>query len=67
MNLEGIKLNEMSDRERQVLYDLTCMWNLTCMCKVQTNINQKQIQIRRKKWVIIIGEGSEVGEIGEGD
>ena len=28
MDLEGIMLNEMSDRERQTLYDITYMWNL---------------------------------------
>ena len=28
MDLEGITLNEMSDRERQTLYDITYMWNL---------------------------------------
>ena len=27
MDLEGIMLGEMSDRERQILYDLTYMWN----------------------------------------
>ena len=28
MDLGGIMLNEMSDRERQILYDFTYMWNL---------------------------------------
>ena len=28
MDLKGIMLNEMSERERQILYDLTYMWNL---------------------------------------
>ena len=28
MDLEGIMLSEMSDRERQILYDITYMWNL---------------------------------------
>ena len=28
IKLEGIMLNEMSDRERQILYDLTFGWNL---------------------------------------
>ena len=27
MELEIIILNEMSDRERQTSYDITCMWN----------------------------------------
>ena len=28
MDLEGIMLSEMSDRERQILCDFTYMWNL---------------------------------------
>ena len=28
MDLEGIMVSEMSDRERQILYDITYMWNL---------------------------------------
>ena len=28
MDLEGITLSETSDRERQILYDITYMWNL---------------------------------------
>ena len=28
MNLEGIMLNEMSERERQILHSITYMWNL---------------------------------------
>ena len=28
MDLEGIMLIEMSDRERQILYVITYMWNL---------------------------------------
>jgi len=27
MDLEGIMLREMSDRERQIPYDVTYMWN----------------------------------------
>ena len=28
MDLEGIMLSEMSERERQILYDITYTWNL---------------------------------------
>ena len=28
MELEGIRLSEMSGRERQILYIITYMWNL---------------------------------------
>ena len=37
MKLEGIKWNK-SDRERQILYDLTYMWNVN----KQTNKQQQQ-------------------------
>ena len=43
MDLEGIMLSEMSDRERQILYDFTCMWNL----KNKTNEQTKQKQSYR--------------------
>ena len=39
MDLEGIMLCEMSDRERQILHDLAYMWNLK---EKQTNKKQKQ-------------------------
>ena len=29
IDLESIKLSETSQRERQILYDITYMWNLT--------------------------------------
>ena len=29
MDLEGTMLSEMTDRERQILYDITYVWNLT--------------------------------------
>ena len=28
MDLEGLKLNEIIQTERQILYDITYMWNL---------------------------------------
>ena len=40
MDLEGIMLSELSDRERQILYDLTRMWNLK---KSQTHRKRDQI------------------------
>ena len=39
MNLEDIMLSEISQTERQILYDLTNMWNLKKTLKSQT---QKQ-------------------------
>lgn len=28
MNLEGVMLSEVSDSDRQIMYDFTYMWNL---------------------------------------
>ena len=41
---------------------------LSLVCELsKTNIKQKQTQIGRKKWVVVIVEGRDVGKIGEGD
>ena len=39
IDLEIVILNEMSDTERQISYDIACMWNLK---KVQMNLFTKQ-------------------------
>ena len=52
---------DKSDRERQILYDLTYMWNLK---KTKTK-NQQNSQLQRKGWWL--PEVREVGcEMGEG-
>ena len=28
MDLKHIMLNEMSDKDRQILFDITCIWNI---------------------------------------
>ena len=41
---------------------------ISLVCELsKTNIKQKQTQIGRKKWVVVIVEGRDVGKIGEGD
>ena len=32
MDFEGVMLNEMSDKERQILYGIIDMWNLNNKC-----------------------------------
>ena len=39
MDLKDIILNEMSDRERQILYDITYMWNLK-----KPNLQKKRVE-----------------------
>ena len=43
MDLENIMLSEMSDRERQILYDITYMWNL------KNNANNANVYIKQKQ------------------
>ena len=54
---EGITLSEMSDRDKQILYDLTYMWNLknkrknkTHRKRDQTYSYQKWGEERRENW-----------------
>ena len=42
MDLEGIMLSERSDREIQVLYDISYMWNLKNTKKQLVNITKKK-------------------------
>ena len=63
MDLEGLMLNEMSDRERQILYDLTYMWTP----KNKTNKQNKMktdSQIQRTNEWLPEGRGREIGERG---
>ena len=39
MDLENIRLSEISHIERQILHDITCMWNLKI---IQINLYTKQ-------------------------
>lgn len=61
--LDSIMLSEMSDRERQMPYDFTYMWNLKTK---QTN--QKQTQIQGTNWQLPEQGGvAGAGKIGEGN
>ena len=42
MDLEGIMLSERSDREIQILYDISYMWNLKNTKKQLVNITKKK-------------------------
>ena len=58
-DLAAIMLSEMSDRERQILYDLTYMWNLE---NKQTNKKKrtkifKKHEIHRKEIVFVVTRG----------
>ena len=53
INLEGIMLREMSDRERQIFYVITYMWNL----KNKTNEYNKTETDTEDKLVLSIRRG----------
>ena len=45
MDLEGILLSEISQRERQILYDIAYMWNLKNQQSSNYNIKEANSQI----------------------
>lgn len=55
MKPEGIMLNEMSHKERQVPYDFTSIWNLW-----------KKSLRTENRLVVTRGRGLEMGKMGEG-
>ena len=61
MDAEGIKLSEISQTERQILYDITYMWNL----KIKTNEFNKtetDSQIQRTNQQLAVGRGKGEGQ-----
>ena len=63
MNLESIMLSEISQTERQILYDIIYMWNLKKYNKLMTITKQKRTHRYREQtsgyqW----GEGREEGQ-----
>ena len=54
MGLEDIVLSEMSDRERQILYDSPYMWNLK---------NKQTNEKNRVEWWLPKPEGWGIGEM----
>ena len=64
LNSEGIILSEKSDRERQILYNFTYMWNIKN--KINRQTKQKQTH-RENKLRVARWEGlMRMGEMGEG-
>jgi hypothetical protein len=60
MDLEGIMFNNMSDREREMLYDTTYMWNTKKYNKLVNITKKKQThreQTSSYQWEEKRGEG----------
>ena len=47
---EGVRLNEINQRESQMLYDFTYVWNLKSKSKQNKQTKRKQMQIQRIDW-----------------
>ncbi len=57
-----------SDRERQILYDFTYMWNLKTKTNEQTKQNRNRLtDIGNKLMITRAGRGWGAGKIGEWD
>ena len=64
IGLEGIMLNEMSDRERQIPYNFTYVWNLK---NKKTNIIKQKTHRYREETSGCQRWGWEDGQKSEGD
>ena len=47
MGLENIMLNEMAERERQILYDIIYMWNLKCNANEYLQQNKNRLKLQK--------------------
>jgi len=62
MDSEGVMLSAMSDTERQILYDITYMWNLKIRQTSEYNKKETDSEIANKLVVTKWGEGSGEGQ-----
>ena len=58
LDQENIMLSEMSDRERQILFDITYMWNIKIM---QINVYAKQTHIYKEQLMVTKRRGKAEG------
>ena len=62
MDLEGIMLSERSDREIQILYDITYMWNLKNTTKQISEYNKKIFTGIENRLVVTSEEREQEGQ-----
>ena len=68
VNLEHIMLNEMSDKERQILYDITYIWSITKTKQTnEYNKTETDLWIENKLVVTSGDRKNERGIFGVGD
>ena len=63
MHLENIMLSEMSDRERQILYIITYMWNLKNKTNKYIKQNINRLPGIENKLVVTAGREKEAEAI----
>ena len=56
VDLEGIMVNKMSDKERQIPHCIMYMWNLTKYSKLVNTTKKKQTTDKENKLVVASGE-----------
>ena len=61
MELETLTLSEMSERQRQIPYDITYIWNLNEQMNLST---EKKIIDMENRLVVAKGKGEAVGWTG---
>ena len=63
MDLEGIMLTEVSDRDRQMPYDITYMWNIKKI--KQTSEYNKRNRYTDKENILLVTSGEREGGSGK--
>ena len=57
-------MQNKSDRERQILYDITCMWNLKINANEYIYAKKKQTQVQKTNQWLPKGRGKGKGKLG---
>ena len=67
MDVEGIMLSEITHRERQILYNITHIWNLKKHKKTKYNKTETDTDIENKLVVTSVEKEGGRGNMGVGD
>ena len=56
MDLEGVRLNEISKTKREIAYDLSYMWNLENKTLKLTDAQRRLVVGRGRTWAQLVKE-----------